>query len=43
LRTGAVIPGLLLSAMESELPGTIIARVSQDVYSGQGKPGKDWK
>ena len=32
LRTGAVIPGLLLSAMESELPGTIIAQVSQDVY-----------
>jgi type IV secretion system protein VirB10 len=27
-----VIPGLLLSAMESELPGTIIAQVSQDVY-----------
>jgi type IV secretion system protein VirB10 len=32
LRTGAVIPALLLSAMESELPGTIIAQVSQDVY-----------
>jgi len=32
LRTGSVIPGLLLSAMESELPGTIIAQVSQDVY-----------
>jgi len=27
-----VIPALLLSAMESELPGTIIAQVSQDVY-----------
>jgi len=32
LRTGAVIPALLLSAMESELPGTIIAQVSQDVF-----------
>jgi type IV secretory pathway VirB10-like protein len=32
LRTGSVIPGLLLSAMESELPGSIIAQVSQDVY-----------
>jgi type IV secretory pathway VirB10-like protein len=32
LRTGAVIPGLLLSAMESELPGAITAQVSQDVY-----------
>lgn len=32
LRTGAVIPALLLSAMESELPGTIIAQVSEDVY-----------
>jgi type IV secretion system protein VirB10 len=32
LRTGAVIPGLLLSAMDAELPGTIIAQVSQDVF-----------
>jgi type IV secretion system protein TrbI len=32
LRTGSVIPALLLSAMESELPGTIIAQVSEDVY-----------
>jgi type IV secretion system protein VirB10 len=32
LRTGAVIPALLLSAMESELPGTIIAQVSHDVF-----------
>jgi type IV secretion system protein VirB10 len=31
LRTGAVIPGLLLSAMESELPGTIIAQVRQEL------------
>jgi type IV secretion system protein VirB10 len=30
LRTGAVIPGLFLSAMDAELPGTIIAQVSQD-------------
>jgi type IV secretion system protein TrbI len=37
LRTGWVIPALLLTAMESELPGTIIAQVSQDVYdSGTG-------
>jgi type IV secretory pathway VirB10-like protein len=32
LRTGFVIPALLISAMESELPGTIIAQVSEDVY-----------
>jgi type IV secretory pathway VirB10-like protein len=32
LRTGWVIPALLLSAMESELPGTITAQVAQDVY-----------
>jgi len=32
LQTGSVIPALLISAMESELPGTIIAQVSQDVY-----------
>lgn len=32
LRTGAVIPALLLTAMESQLPGTITAQVSQDVY-----------
>ena len=32
LRTGFVIPALLYSAMESELPGTIIAQVSQDVF-----------
>jgi len=32
LRTGAVIPALLLSAMDAELPGTIIAQVSQDVF-----------
>jgi len=32
LRTGWVIPALLLTAMESELPGTITAQVSEDVY-----------
>jgi type IV secretion system protein TrbI len=32
LRTGWVIPALLLTGMESELPGTVIAQVSQDVY-----------
>jgi type IV secretory pathway VirB10-like protein len=32
LRTGWVIPALMLTAMESELPGTITAQVSQDVY-----------
>ena len=38
LRTGWVIPALLLTAMESELPGTITAQVSEDVYdSGTGK------
>lgn len=37
LRTGWVIPALLLTAMESELPGTITAQVSEDVYdSGTG-------
>ena len=32
LRTGSVIPGVLISGVNSELPGTIIAQVSQDVY-----------
>jgi type IV secretion system protein TrbI len=32
LRTGFVVPALLISAMDSELPGTIIAQVSQNVY-----------
>lgn len=32
LRTGFVIPAILISAMDSELPGTIIAQVSQNVY-----------
>ena len=32
LRTGAVIPALLLSAMNAELPGTVTAQVSQDVF-----------
>jgi type IV secretory pathway VirB10-like protein len=32
LRTGYVIPAILISSMDSELPGTIIAQVSQNVY-----------
>lgn len=32
IRTGWVIPCILLSAMESELPGFITAQVAQDVY-----------
>lgn len=32
LRTGSVIPGVLISGVNSELPGTIIAQVSQNVY-----------
>lgn len=32
LRTGFIIPGTLISGMNSELPGNIIAQVSQNVY-----------
>ena len=32
LKTGTVIPGLLIGAMNSDLPGEIIAQVSQNVY-----------
>jgi type IV secretion system protein VirB10 len=32
LRAGFVIPGVLLSGVNSEVPGTIIAQVAQDVY-----------
>lgn len=32
LRAGFVIPGLLISGINSELPGQIMAQVSQDVY-----------
>jgi type IV secretion system protein TrbI len=32
LRAGFVIPGIMLSGVNSELPGQIIAQVSQDVY-----------
>lgn len=32
LRTGSVIPGVLLSGINSELPGKILAQVAQDVY-----------
>lgn len=32
LRAGAVIPGIMLSGINSDLPGQIMAQVSQDVY-----------
>lgn len=32
LRSGFVVPALLISGINSELPGTIMAQVSQDVY-----------
>ena len=32
LRSGYVIPGLLISGINSDLPGQIMAQVSQDVY-----------
>ncbi|WP_426811719.1 TrbI/VirB10 family protein (plasmid) [Pseudomonas sp. WOUb67] len=32
LRAGAVIPGVMLSGINSDLPGQIMAQVSQDVY-----------
>lgn len=32
LRAGFVVPALLISGINSELPGTIMAQVSQDVY-----------
>jgi type IV secretion system protein VirB10 len=32
LRAGTVIPGVLLSGVNSELPGTILAQASQNVY-----------
>ena len=32
LKTGTVIPGILIGAMNSDLPGEIIAQVSQNVY-----------
>jgi type IV secretion system protein TrbI len=32
LKTGTVIPGLLVGAMNSDLPGEIVAQVSQNVY-----------
>jgi type IV secretion system protein VirB10 len=32
LKTGTVIPGVLIGAMNSDLPGEIIAQVSQNVY-----------
>jgi type IV secretion system protein TrbI len=32
LKTGTVIPGILVGAMNSDLPGEIVAQVSQNVY-----------
>lgn len=32
LRTGGIIPGLMISGINSELPGQIMGQVSQDVY-----------
>jgi len=32
LRTGSVIPALMISGINSQLPGPVIAQVSQDVY-----------
>ena len=32
LKTGAVIPGILVTGMNSDLPGHVIAQVSQNVY-----------
>lgn len=32
LQTGSVIPALTITAMDSDLPGAIVAQVSQDVY-----------
>lgn len=32
LKTGAVIPGVLISGLNSDLPGDVIAQVSQNVY-----------
>ena len=40
LRAGFVIPALLISGINSELPGTIMAQVSQDVYD---TPTGKWK
>lgn len=40
LRAGFVVPALLISGINSELPGTIMAQVSQDVYD---TPTGKWK
>ena len=38
LKTGTVIPGLMVSGVNSDLPGSLIAQVSQNVYdSASGK------
>ena len=40
LRAGIVIPAILISGINSELPGQIMAQVSQDVYD---TPRSKWK
>ena len=35
LRAGTVIPGLLLTAINSDLPGDLVGQVSQDVYDSR--------
>ncbi|MFC5460738.1 TrbI/VirB10 family protein [Massilia niabensis] len=40
LRAGFVVPGILISGINSELPGQIMAQVSQDVYD---TPRGKWK
>jgi type IV secretion system protein VirB10 len=40
LRAGFVIPAILISGINSELPGQIVAQVSQDVYD---TPRSKWK
>ena len=38
IKTGAVIPGVMLTGINSDLPGTIIAQVSQNVFdTGTGQ------
>jgi type IV secretion system protein TrbI len=40
VRAGAVIPGVMISGVNSELPGHLIAQVSQDVYDTAEGPHK---
>ena len=37
LRAGTVIPGVLITAVTSELPGEILAQVSRDVYDSESQ------